>query len=226
MSSHKIVVFTGAGVSAESGLPTFRDARGLWRQHAWQDLASLEGWRRHPEVVLDFYNERRAQAAQAEPNAAHRAIAELESDFEVVVVTQNVDDLHERAGSSRVVHLHGQLRFARGSISGLRQDIGAAPIRPGDLCAQGSQLRPDIVWFGEAVQHFDEAQQHVAEAHRLLVVGTSLSVFPAASLVHLADAAQEKVIVAPELDRAPQGFTWHRGNAAEWVPRVVQRWRA
>ncbi|MDM0058188.1 SIR2 family NAD-dependent protein deacylase [Variovorax fucosicus] len=224
-SPRKIVVFSGSGVSAESGLPTFREAGGLWRQYAWEEVASPQGWQKHPEVVLEFYNERRRLAADAQPNAAHRAIAELERDFDVVVVTQNVDDLHERAGSTRVLHVHGELVFAKGEHSGLRQRIGAAPIRMGQLCPQGSQLRPDIVWFGESIEHYDEAQAHVASAARLLVVGTSLSVFPAASLVHAAPASADKVLIAPELDgAAPQGFEWLRGKATECVPQVVARW--
>jgi len=220
----RIVIFSGSGVSAESGLPTFRDSGGLWRQYAWEEVASPEGWRKHPDVVQAFYNERRQPAAQAQPNAAHRAIAELEKAFDVVVVTQNVDDLHERAGSTTVVHVHGELAFARGEHSGLRQHVGAEPIRMGQLCAQGSQLRPDIVWFGESVQHLEEARAHVARAGRLLVVGTSLSVFPAASLVHAAQPSADKVVVAPELDSPPAGFDWMRGKATDCVPQVVARW--
>ncbi|WP_213952806.1 Sir2 family NAD-dependent protein deacetylase [Variovorax sp. dw_954] len=227
MPSHdprRIVIFSGSGVSAESGLPTFRDSGGLWRQYAWEEVASPEGWRKHPGVVQAFYNERRHQAAEAQPNAAHRAIAALEKSFDVVVVTQNVDDLHERAGSTKVVHVHGELAFARGEHSGLRQRVGAAPIHMGQRCAQGSQLRPDIVWFGESVQHLEEARAYFSEAGRVLVVGTSLSVFPAASLVHAAPAAADKVVVAPELDSPPAGFDWMRGKATECVPQVVARW--
>jgi NAD-dependent deacetylase len=220
----KVVVFSGSGVSAESGLPTFRDAAGLWRQYAWEEVASPEGWRRHPEVVLDFYNERRQLAALAQPNAAHLAIAALERVFEVVVVTQNVDDLHERAGSTQVIHVHGELMFARGERSGLRQRIGAAPIHMGQTCEQGSQLRPDIVWFGEDVRHLEESRAHIADAARLLVVGTSLSVFPAASLVRAAPHSADKVLVAPELESPPHGFEWLRGKATECVPAVAQRW--
>jgi len=224
LNPRKIVVFSGSGVSAESGLPTFRDSGGLWRHYAWEEVASPEGWRKHPEVVQAFYNERRHLAAAAQPNAANRAIAALEQFFEVVVVTQNVDDLHERAGSARVVHVHGELAYARGEHSGLRQRVGAEPIQMGQLCAKGSQLRPDIVWFGESVQHFEESKAHIAEAGRLLVVGTSLSVFPAASLVHAAAASADKVVVAPELDSPPDGFDWLRGKATECVPQVVARW--
>lgn len=223
----KIVILSGAGVSAESGLPTFRDADGLWRNHDWRQLASPEGWRRHPELVLDFYNERRARAAQAQPNAAHRAIAELESKYEVVVVTQNVDDLHERGGSTQVVHLHGELAWARGTSSRrLRRHLGADPIRPGNLCEDGTQLRPDIVWFGEDVPMMDVAARHVREADKVLVVGTSLSVYPAASLTRHASPTAEKVVCAFEVDDLPWGFRMLRGPATEIVPALVREWLA
>lgn len=221
----KIVVLSGSGISAESGLPTFRDANGLWRNHDWRQLASPDGWRKHPELVLEFYNERRAQAAAAQPNAAHRALAELESKYEVVVVTQNVDDLHERAGSTRIVHLHGQLTWARGtSPRRLRRHIGAAPMRMGDLCEDGSQLRPDIVWFGEAVPAMDEAAEEVAGADKVLVVGTSLTVYPAASLTEYARADAEKVLCSPEIEALPRGYEWLRGSAATTIPGLVRRW--
>ncbi|TXI48852.1 MAG: NAD-dependent deacylase [Lysobacter sp.] len=221
----KIVVLSGSGISAESGLPTFRDANGLWRNHDWRQLASPDGWRKHPELVLEFYNERRAQAAAAQPNAAHRALAELESKYEVVVVTQNVDDLHERAGSTRIVHLHGQLTWARGtSPRRLRRHIGAAPIRMGDLCEDGSQLRPDIVWFGEAVPAMDEAAEEVADADKVLVVGTSLTVYPAASLTEYARPDAEKALCSPEIEALPRGYEWLRGTAATTIPGLVRRW--
>lgn len=221
----KIVVLSGSGISAESGLPTFRDANGLWRNHDWRQLASPDGWRKHPELVLEFYNERRAQAAAAQPNAAHRALAELESKYEVVVVTQNVDDLHERAGSTRIVHLHGQLTWARGtSPRRLRRHIGAAPMRMGDLCEDGSQLRPDIVWFGEAVPAMDESADEVAGADKVLVVGTSLTVYPAASLTEYARADAEKVLCSPEIEALPRGYEWLRGSAATTIPGLARRW--
>jgi NAD-dependent deacetylase len=220
-----IVVLSGSGISAESGLPTFRDASGLWRTYKWQELASPEGWRRHPEAVLEFYNERRAAAWRAEPNAAHRAIAALERDHDVVVVTQNVDALHERAGSTRVVHLHGELAWARGtSGKGHRVRLEGRPIVLGDLCPDGTQLRPDIVWFGEPVPKLEEGMRHVMDATHLLVVGTSLVVYPAASLVDFAPEGCEKVVVALELDHVPDGFTFRRGKATEVVPEIVREW--
>jgi NAD-dependent deacetylase len=222
----KIVVLSGSGVSAESGLPTFRDAKGLWNTYSWQELASPEGWRKHPEAVLAFYNERRAKAWQAQPNAAHLAIASLESAYEVVIVTQNVDALHERAGSSNVLHVHGQLAYARGTSEPepRRYIIDGEPIAMGQLCEDGTQLRPDIVWFGEAVQHFDEAELHVATAARVLVVGTSLTVNPAASLVRYADRSAQKVLVALDMEDVPHGFTFLQGKATDVVPALVARW--
>jgi NAD-dependent deacetylase len=225
VQADKVVVLSGSGLSAESGLPTFRDSDGLWRQYTWQQVASPEGWRERPEAVLAFYNERRRKAWAAQPNAAHRAIADLERRFEVVVVTQNVDNLHERAGSSQVLHLHGELAYARGTgADPTRYRIDDAPILSGQLADDGSQLRPDIVWFGEQTRHMDEARAHVASAARVLVVGTSLTVQPAASLANCARGRADKVLVSLEMERVPWGYQFLRGPATEWVPAVVQRW--
>jgi NAD-dependent protein deacetylase/lipoamidase len=223
----QIVILSGSGLSAESGLPTFRDAAGLWRQYSWIELASPEGWRKHPEVVLAFYNERRAKAWAAQPNAAHRAIASLEQDFDVVVVTQNVDNLHERAGSTRVLHVHGEIGFARGTGPARRRyRIDAAPIEIGQKCDQGTQLRPDIVWFGEETQHLDEARDHVAMANKVLVVGTSLTVYPAAGLIEFVRPGSERVLNSLEMDEVPAGFEFLPGPATAVVPRVTERWSA
>lgn len=221
----KIVVLSGSGLSAESGLPTFRDAAGLWRQHSWVDLASPEGWQRNPALVLEFYNERRAKAWAAEPNAGHRAIAALESKYDVVVVTQNVDALHERAGSTRVLHVHGELAWARGTgRSRRRYRIDGAPIMLGQLCEEGTQLRPDIVWFGEETQHMDEGRAHVAAADKVLVVGTSLTVYPAAGLVDAARDDAERVLNSLTMDDLPAGFRFEQGKAGEVIPRIVEDW--
>ena len=220
-----IVVLSGSGLSAESGLPTFRDAAGLWRQHSWEELASPEGWRRNPGLVLEFYNERRARAWAAQPNAAHRAIAELERKFDVVVVTQNVDALHERAGSSLVLHVHGELAWARGTgPSRKRRQINGAPIALGDRCDEGTQLRPDIVWFGEEIQFMEEAREAVARASKVLVVGTSLTVYPAAGLVEFARQDADCVVNALDLDEIPRGFEFRAGKATEVVPKLVAGW--
>lgn len=221
----KVVVLSGSGISAESGLPTFRDSNGLWRDNDWRDVASPQGWVRDPQLVLDFYNERRHDAANAMPNAAHSAIAELESKYKVVILTQNVDDLHERAGSSNVIHLHGELTWARGtSPNKLRRHIGAAPIHLGDLCEEGTQLRPDIVWFGEDVERMDAARSEIVTAAKVLVVGTSLTVFPAASLVKKARWHAEKVLCSLEVDKVPGGFRLLRGAATKVIPGLTRHW--
>lgn len=222
---NKIAIFSGAGVSAESGLPTFRDSDGLWNNYSWRDVATPEAWLRQPELVLDFYNQRRKDAWQALPNAAHLAIASLEAMYEVVVITQNVDELHERAGSSNVIHLHGRLSHVRGTAeSSVPYRIDDAPVTMGQLCEAGTQLRPDIVWFGEAVQHMEEARHHVASAARVLVIGTSLAVYPAASLVKRARGRAEKLLVAFEVEKMPYGFQFIRGKASKTVPNIVARW--
>ena len=218
-------MLSGSGLSAESGLPTFRDSAGLWKQYDWRELASPEGWRKHPEVVLAFYNERRAMAWAARPNAAHDAIAALETKFEVAVITQNVDALHERAGSTRVLHVHGELAFARGTGgSRKRYRIDGAAIELGQLCEDGTQLRPDIVWFGEETRHMDEAREQVASADKVLVVGTSLSVYPAAGLVDAARHDAEKVLNSLEMEQVPAGFRFMAGRATETLPPLVARW--
>ncbi|MFZ5438898.1 MAG: Sir2 family NAD-dependent protein deacetylase [Myxococcota bacterium] len=215
----------GAGISAESGLPTFRDVNGLWREHSWSEVASPEGWARNPQLILDFFDARRAQAWVATPNAAHLAIASLERRFEVVVIAQNVDELHERAGSSCVLHVHGNNAWARRSTTpSSRYRLDGRPLRLGETCADGSQLRPDVVWFGEPVPLVDECRRHVATAAKVLVVGTSLTVFPVAALCKVARGRAEKVIVSLELERRPWGYTVLRGPATALVPPLVARW--
>ncbi|MES2696027.1 MAG: NAD-dependent deacylase [Verrucomicrobiota bacterium] len=225
INPQKIVVLSGAGISAPSGLATFRDGGGIWDRYKIEEVATPEAWAKDPARVLDFYNERRAQAAAALPNDGHRAIAELEKRFEVVVITQNVDDLHERGGSGRVIHLHGELRKARSTVDPtLVYEIGGAPIQIGDRCAQGSQLRPHIVWFGEEVQRFEEAEEEMRSAGKVVVVGTSLAVFPAAGLVRRARYGAEKVMVDLEIGPRPYGFTVMHGSADKVLPTLVKRW--
>ena len=184
MSLPLLVVLTGAGISAESGLKTFRDSDGLWEGNRIEDVATPGAWRRDPERVLRFYNERRSALAAAEPNAGHRALADLEKTFQVTVITQNVDDLHERAGSSKVLHLHGELLMARSTIDpSYVVHWGARDITTSDLCPKGGQLRPHIVWFGESVPLMEEAQEWARQADAFAVIGTSLAVYPAAGLV-------------------------------------------
>lgn len=207
MAKRKITVLTGAGVSAESGISTFRDSDGLWENHNVEDVASIEGWYCNPSLVLDFYNARRRQLKDVRPNPAHYAIASLEDEYEVTVVTQNVDNLHERAGSTKVIHLHGELTKVRpencccdrdGYSEETVFDIGAEDIHLGDLAPNGAQLRPHIVWFGEAVPKIDSAIDAVEAADILLIVGTSLQVYPAAGLYRYARMSVPIYIIDPK----------------------------
>lgn len=206
----KLIVLTGAGVSAESGLATFRDAGGLWEGHRVEDVATPEAWQRDPEKVLAFYNERRKAALQAKPNDAHRIIAELENDFAVTVITQNVDDLHERGGSAKVIHLHGKLFESRSSLdTSLVYPIDGWELKLGDTCERGSQLRPNIVWFGELVPMMDIAIAIAATSDIFLVVGTSLVVYPAAGLVDFVPRGVPKYIVDPNIPEGRKGSDFH-----------------
>jgi NAD-dependent deacetylase len=205
----KLVVLSGAGISAESGIRTFRDSDGLWENHRIEDVATPEGWARNPALVLEFYNQRRAQLFEVQPNAGHMALVELERHFEVHVITQNVDDLHERAGSSRVLHLHGELRKVRSERYPQIVHDWTGPLQIGDLCERGCQLRPHIVWFGEAVPMLQKAAEIAERADIFLIVGTSLQVYPAAGLMGYADPdipfyyVDPHPHVNPELARMP-----------------------
>ncbi|MBT1705360.1 SIR2 family NAD-dependent protein deacylase [Chryseosolibacter indicus] len=202
----KIVVLTGAGISAESGIPTFRDANGLWEGHDVMDVASPEGWRKNQALVLDFYNQRRKKALEVTPNRGHEVLAELEEQFNVVIITQNVDNLHEKAGSSHVIHLHGSLFESRSTADqSLVYPIDGWQLNVGDLCEKGSQLRPNIVWFGEMVPLMEVAAMHAAEADYFLVVGTSLVVYPAASLIDYVPYETIKFVVDPKLPSIQTG---------------------
>lgn len=227
-SRQKIVVLTGAGISAESGLQTFRDAGGLWEGYDVMDVASIDGWRKNRELVLEFYNMRRKQALQAKPNPGHLALAELEKDFEVVIITQNVDNLHEQAGSSRVVHLHGELFKSRSTLDEhLVYDVKGWQLNLGDKCEKGSQLRPNIEWFGEMVPLMETAADEVASADIFMVVGTSLVVYPAAGLVHYASAEVPKFVIdprLPDLPKMPNLFLYEEA-ASTGVAKVVRKIR-
>ena len=180
----KLVVFTGSGISSESGLKTFRETGGLWEEYDVMEVASYEGWLRDPELILRFYNERRAQLKNAVPNPGHMGLVELEEFFDVTVITQNVDNLHERAGSRKVIHLHGELTKVRSTGNeSLVYDIGYEGIVMGDTCEEGHQLRPDIVWFGEPVPAISVAARICSAADIFAVIGTSLVVYPAAGLI-------------------------------------------
>lgn len=228
MAAPHLVVFTGSGISAESGIKTFRASDGLWDNHPVEDVATPGAWRRDPQRVLDFYNQRREQVRKARPNAAHKALAALEqAGFQVSVITQNIDDLHERAGSRHVLHLHGEILNARSSVDNrMRYPLPRGGIRIGDLCDMGSQLRPDVVWFGESVPLFPEACDIVSEADFLLVVGTSLAVMPAASLLNHVAMETPCVVVDPDADAlSPPGVLAINTTAGEGVPALVHQWQ-
>ncbi len=194
----RIVVLTGAGISAESGISTFRDSNGLWRNYRIEEVASPEAWAANPELVLDFYNQRRKQLFETEPNEGHRALVRLEDKFDVRIVTQNVDDLHERAGSSHVLHLHGELKKARSTADpSLVYTLDHWELKWGDKCVEGSQLRPHIVWFGEPVPLIETAAALARTADIFLVVGTSMVVYPAAGLIHYVARDIPKFYVDP-----------------------------
>lgn len=198
MSPKKLIVLSGAGVSAESGIRTFRDSNGLWENHDVMEVASPEGWRRNRALVLDFYNQRRKQARDCQPNAAHLALARLEEHLDVQIITQNVDDLHERAGSTRVLHLHGELNKAQSTLDPrLVYPLDHWEIKEGDTCEKGSQLRPFIVWFGEAVPMMYPAMEMMEKADFVLIIGTSLQVYPAASLIDYAPPHAKKYLIDP-----------------------------
>lgn len=222
MSRRRIVIFTGAGVSAESGLQTFRNG-GLWESHDPKTVATPEAWVADPKLVLRFYNSRIRDVRNAQPNAAHIAIARLEETFDVDVVTQNVDDLHERAGSSRVLHLHGKILEARSSIDPqLVYPVGDA-IGLGQLCSKGSQLRPNVVWFGESVELIPDAKKLIRAADLLIIAGTSLKVSPACDLVHEAHYTIRKFLIDP--DEVETGkihlLTRFRQTATQGIPMLV-----
>ena len=194
----KLVVLSGAGVSAESGISTFRDNGGLWDNYRIEDVATPEAWARNQELVLDFYNQRRKQADTVKPNAAHYALAELEKNFDVTIITQNVDNLHEVAGSSKVIHLHGELFKSRSTKDpSLVYEMKSWELKQGDLCELGSQLRPHIVWFGEEVPMMEVAIAHTEQADIFVVIGTSLAVYPAAGLVFYVEPTHPIYLIDP-----------------------------
>jgi len=198
MKKKKIVVLTGAGISAESGIQTFRDADGLWEGHDVMAVASPEGWNKNQALVLDFYNQRRAQLNNVVPNEAHKALAELEAKYEVCIITQNVDDLHERGGSTRVVHLHGELKKVRSVLDDTVTYACDKDIVLGDCCENGGQLRPHIVWFGEAVPLIEVAAEICGMADIFMIIGTSMQVYPAAGLVDFVEDNTPKYFIDPK----------------------------
>lgn len=203
MAKKKIVVFTGAGISAESGLKTFRDSGGLWEEYNVMDVATPEAWSKDPVMVLEFYNKRRKQVMEAQPNDAHYALVELEKKYDVHIITQNIDNLHERAGSKKVLHLHGEIIKSRSSLDpALIYPIKGWEIKMGQKCEKGSQLRPHIVWFGEMVPEMENAYEIAGQADIFIIVGTSLFVYPAAGLVDYAPHDIPKYLVDPNETKA------------------------
>ena len=220
----RIVVLTGAGMSADSGLKTFRDADGLWEGHDVMEVASPQGFARDSDLVLDFYNQRRSQLLEASPNQGHRALVDLEEYFDVTIITQNVDDLHERAGSTDVLHLHGELFKVRST--GNPNDVmeWKKDLYMGDTCSAGFQLRPHIVWFGEEVPLLPKAAQITQQADKLLIIGTSMQVYPAASLIHYVSHGTPIYFVDPKPTISPTDFfdlSIIAERAAVGVPTVV-----
>ncbi len=219
-----ITILSGAGISAESGIRTFRDSDGLWEEHRIEDVATPEAWHRDPKLVLHFYNLRRKQLMEVEPNAAHLSITDLQEQFDVQVITQNVDDLHEQAGNKKVLHLHGELKKARstGNPFGI-YDIDGWKLELGDVCEDGHQLRPHIVWFGEAVPNLELAAQLTSESDALIIVGTSLNVYPAASLYQYAKQDCPIWIIDPKASELvyPETITPINEKAGEALPRLV-----
>lgn len=221
----RIVVLTGAGISAESGIQTFRDGDGLWNKYRFEDLASPNAWARDPELVQEFYNWRRKIVFEAEPNEGHRGLVKLEEKYDVQIITQNVDDLHERAGSSNVLHLHGELKKVRSSADPLLVfELDGWELKSGDTCPKGSQLRPHIVWFGEPVPNISMGAELCAKADILIIVGTSLQVYPAAGLVHYAPESSPKYYVDPSAheNSTVSNMTVIREKSGIALPELVE----
>jgi NAD-dependent deacetylase len=221
----KIVVLTGAGISEESGIKTFRDAGGLWEGHDIMQVASIDGWKKNKELVLEFYNLRRKQLQEVVPNDAHKELVKLEEKYNVVIITQNVDDLHERAGSSNIIHLHGELLKVRSTLDDSLVYEWKEDITPNDKCEKGSQLRPHIVWFGEEVPMMSKALKEVIDADLIMVVGTSLQVYPAAGILTYAPPEKRKIIVdrkVPDVSGI-KNIEVYEMKASEGVKQVVEK---
>jgi NAD-dependent deacetylase len=225
MNKIKIVVLSGAGISAESGIKTFRDANGLWEGYDVMEVASPEGWEDNPELVLKFYNQRRTQLLEVKPNLGHLALAELESHFDIEIITQNVDNLHEVAGSTKVTHLHGELLKVRSTLDETLVYNWTTDLNIGDLCEKNSQLRPHIVWFGEQVPLIEKAIEIISDADIVIVVGTSMQVYPAAGLLNYAKSDSEKYYIDPKpasLIKSYKNLTILSETATTGLPKIVQ----
>tara|TARA_B100001287_G_scaffold42180_1_gene31305 strand:+ start:70078 stop:70752 length:675 start_codon:yes stop_codon:yes gene_type:complete len=216
-----LVVLSGAGISAESGLSTFRDNNGLWDQFPIEEVATFEAWKKNPKKVNDFYNLRRKNCYDAHPNKAHKILADLEKKFKVNIVTQNIDDLHERAGSKNVLHLHGLITNSRSSVTGKIYEIPRGKhIEYGEKCSDGHLLRPDVVWFGEEVPNLSSASKIIQKADILLIIGTSLQVYPAASLIHYCKKNCKKLIIDPDELNISTDFFHIKKKAVEGMKEI------
>ena len=217
----KLVVFSGSGISAESGVKTFRDSNGLWENHRIEDVASFEGFQKNPQMVLDFYNARRKQLREVEPNNAHLILAEFEAFFDVEIITQNVDDLHERAGSTKITHLHGELLKVRPIDSETEILQWEEDLNVGDFNAKGIQLRPHIVWFGEMVPEMEKAIKLTAEADIFLIIGTSMQVYPAAGLINYVPPSCEVFVIDPNLENMYAKYeNFFKTSATEGIKKL------
>lgn len=226
MTRQKLVVLSGAGISKESGIPTFRDNNGLWKQYRFEEVASPEAWRRDPAMVLEFYNFRRKIVRKSKPNYAHIALAELEKKFDVIIITQNVDDLHERAGSKNILHLHGEIMKARSTANPeIIVDLNSDELNIGDKCPLGSQLRPHIVWFGEPVPNIVKAIEIVKTADIFLVIGTGLQVYPAAGLINYTPKKCKNFLIDPGTEfLLPQDFIHIKSTAVEGMKIFLEKY--
>ncbi|AXG71740.1 NAD-dependent protein deacylase [Kordia sp. SMS9] len=225
MEKEKVVVLTGAGISAESGIKTFRDADGLWEGHDIMEVASPTGFEKNPALVLDFYNQRRRQLKEVVPNEGHKALVLLEEQYDVTIVTQNVDNLHERAGSSKIIHLHGELSKMRGVQYPYKIYDCSGDIYVGDVCKRGSQLRPHIVWFGEDVPMIETAIAECTQAAILMIIGTSMQVYPAASLINFVPQSTPIYFIDPKPsvnESAYQNLTVIAEKASTGVAKVIE----
>lgn len=221
----KIAVLTGAGISAESGIGTFRDNGGLWEKYKIEDVATPEAWVKNPELVLKFYNERRKQVISAQPNNAHFALAKLEKFHDTTIITQNIDDLHERAGANNIIHLHGEILKAKSSELSKDYYTIDNELKTGDKCKKGFQLRPHVVWFGESVPEMENAEKIVNKADLIIIIGTSLNVYPAAGLVNNRNSKAKVILIDnnPDFDKLPDYIEVITDTAGNAVPKMVEK---
>ena len=217
----KLVIFSGAGISAESGLSTFRDNGGLWDQYPIEEVATYDAWLKNPKKVTEFYNLRRKNCIEAKPNDAHINIASLEKNFNVTVVTQNIDDLHERAGSTKILHLHGEIMKSRSAGTNKIYPINHCKMNEDDLCPDGHQLRPHVVWFGESVPKMDDAFKVVSLADIFVIIGTSLQVYPAAGLIHATKANCSRYIIDPNEISVPEDIIQIKKTGSEGINELI-----